>query len=232
MTTDTELAPAPVRPGVDVVRLSTWFGVVFAACQLTVLAFFAIAVLPNGGSPSDPALERGRRVLDSADLYTAGNYVFMISGVLLLGFLGAVQYRLRTVDASGTLATVAVAGGTLVALIWPLAGVLHDVALDAGRDGADLRLLGSWDAVAPYSLAFSTLPRIFLLGALVLGLRAAGRAPWLQRIGGVLIVLSLAGSATLVVGEAFPLLAVSTLGYELWIGALAWHWLRRDTGRP
>jgi hypothetical protein len=25
----------------------------------------------------------------------------------------------------------------------------------------------------------------------------------------------------------FPLLALSTLGYELWVGALAWTWLRR-----
>lgn len=225
---DTELPTAPPHTGVDVVRISTWFGVAFAACQVAVLTFFSIAVLPNGGSPSDPALDRGRNILDSADLYQAGNYVFMISGVLLIGFLGAVQYRLRKVDATGTLASVAVAGGTLLALIWPLSGLLHDIALDAGREGTDLRLLGAWDAVAPYSLAFSVLPRVFFLGALALGLRAAGRAPWMQRIAVVLIAVSLAGSATLVVDAAFPLLALSTLGYELWVGALAGHWLRRD----
>ena len=28
-------------------------------------------------------------------------------------------------------------------------------------------------------------------------------------------------------GSVFPLLALSSLAYELWIGALAWHWLRR-----
>jgi hypothetical protein len=32
--------------------------------------------------------------------------------------------------------------------------------------------------------------------------------------------------ATLVAGALFPVLALSTLAYELWIGALAWHWLR------
>jgi hypothetical protein len=230
-TIPTEPLAATERSGPDVLRISTWFGVAFTACQLAVMTVMIAVVLPHGGSPDDPALERGRSVLDAADLYTAGNYAFVISGVLLLGFLGAVRYRLRAVDRTGTLATVGVAAGTLLALIWPLAGVLHDVALDAGRDGADLRLLGAWDAVAPYSLAFSTLPRVLFVGALVLGLRAAGRGPWLQRTGGVLVVLSLAGSATLVTGAAFPLLALSTLGYELWVGALAWHWLRRDTGR-
>jgi len=46
----------------------------------------------------------------------------------------------------------------------------------------------------------------------------------------VLLVISAVGSATLVTGALFPLLALSTLGYELWVGALAWHWLRE--GRP
>jgi hypothetical protein len=218
----------PRQHGLDVARTSTWFGVAFTACQVVVMIVMSVVVLPHGGSPSDPALERGRHVLDAADLYTAGNYAFMVSGTLLLGFLGAVQLRLRRVDQTGVLATVAVASGALLALIWPLAGVLHDVALDMGRDGADPRILGAWDAVAPYSLAFSVLPRVFFVGALVLGLRAAGTSTWLPRLGVAIVVVSLAGSATLVSGALFPLLALSTLGYEIWIGALAWHWLRDD----
>ena len=104
--------------------------------------------------------------------------------------------------------------------------MLHDIALDSAVDGADLRLLAAWDAVAPYSLAFSVLPRLFFIGAIVLGLRMTGTAPWLQRLGLVLLPLSLVGSATLVAGAVFPVLALSTLGYELWIGAVAWHWLK------
>jgi hypothetical protein len=81
--------------------------------------------------------------------------------------------------------------------------------------------------VAPFSLAFSAFARVFFLGALVLGLRATDSSLWLRRTGVVVIVLSVAGSATLVTGAMFPLLALSTLGYELWVGALAWTWLRR-----
>jgi hypothetical protein len=212
--------------GPDITRLSAWCGLAFTVCQLTVMVFMAVAVLPHGGAPSDPALERGRHVLDAADAYRIGNYVFMVAGSLLLGFLGAVHVRLRRADASGALATVGVAAGTLLALVWPLAGVLHDVALDTAQAGADVRILAGWDSVAPYSLAFSVLPRGFLLLALVLGLRLTGGSRWLQRTGLAIVAVSLVGSATLVAAALFPVLALSTLAYEIWIGALAWHWLR------
>jgi hypothetical protein len=217
------------RPQYDqawLTRFSARFGIAFTVCQLSVMVLMAVLVLPHGGSPSDPALVRGRAVLGAEDVYRYGNFVFMIAGSLLVGFLGAVHVRLRRADVSGALATVAVAAGTLLALVWPLAGVLHDVALDAAVAGADPRILAGWDSVAPYSLAFSVLPRLFFVGAIVLGLRMTGSAPWLQRTGAVLLPLSLVGSATLLVGGLFPLLALSTLGYELWVGALAWHWLR------
>ena len=207
-------------------RISARFGVAFTICQLGVMVCMAVFVLPHGGSPNDPALERGHDVLDAQDLYRAGNYAFMLAGSLLLGFLGAVHLKLRRADGTGVLATIAVAAGTLLTLIWPYAGVLHDVALDTAADGTDLRILGGWDAVAPYSLAFSAMPRVFFIGAIVLGLRMLGTAPWLQRVGVVLLPLTLLGTATLVAGAFFPLLALSTLGYELWVGAVAWHWLR------
>lgn len=208
-------------------RTSTRFGLAFTVCQLGVMTVMAVLVLPHGGSPTDPALERGQGVLDAEQWYRWGNYVFMLAGTLLLGFMGAVHVRLRRADPTGVLATVGVAAGTLLALIWPMAGMLHDVALETAVAGTDLRILSGWDAVAPFSLAFSTLPRIFFVGAIVLALKATGEAPRLRRIGFVLLPLSLLGSATLVSSAMFPLLALSTLGYELWVGALAWHWLRR-----
>jgi hypothetical protein len=189
----------------------------------------SIFVLPHGGSPSDSALVRGHSVHDADAYYRFGNYVFMASGVLLLGFLGAVGTRLRRVDPSGTLGGVAVAAGTLVALVWPMAGMLHDVALDTAVAGADPRILGAWDAVAPYSLAFSALPRLFLVGALVVGLRVVGTTPWLARVGVGILVLSAVGSATLLTGGLFPVLALSTLAFEVWVGAVALTWLRDRT---
>ncbi len=135
--------------------------------------------------------------------------------------------RLRRADGSGVLATVAVAAGTLLALVWPFGALLHDIALDVAGKGTDLRLLAGWDTAAPFTLAFSAVPRLFFIGAIVLGLRAEGRAPRLRRIGVVLLPVSLIGSALLVSEALFPVLALSTLAYELWIGAVAIHWLRR-----
>ena len=228
MTTITSPAPAEtnVRDTSDLTRTSARFGVAFTICQLSVMVLMAILVLPHGGSPSDPALPRGQSVFDAETWYRWGNWVFMLAGTLLLGFLGAVHSQLRRVDASGVLATVAVAAGTLLTLIWPMGGMLHEVALEVANTGTDLRILAGWDSIAPYCLAFSVLPRVFFVGAIVLGLRRAGTAPWLQRIGLVLLPLSLVGSATPATGAVFPLLALSTLGYELWVGAVAWHWLR------
>lgn len=207
-------------------RASAWFGVVFAVSQLSVMIVMATLVLPKGGSLGDPADVRGQNMLDAQTFYRVGNYVFILAGGMLLGFVGAVRAHLMRADRSGILATAAVGAGTLLAVLWPLGGLLHDVALDIANAGTDPRILAGWDSVAPYSLAFSVLPRVFFIGAIVIGLRMSGTAAWLQRIGIVLIPVSLVGSATLVSGAVFPLLAVSTLGYELWVGALAWHWLR------
>jgi hypothetical protein len=230
--TTTTLHPSPETISENasesvITRISARFGIAFAACQIAVMVAMTIFVLPHGGLPGDPPLERGLGVLHAETTYRVGNYVFMASGVLLIGFLGVVFNRLRRADSTGVLSTIALASGTLLALIWPLAGALHDVALDAAHAGADPRILAGWDSVAPFSLAFSALVRVFFIGAVVLGLRLAGTAPRLQRLGIVLLPLSLVGSATLVIGSLFPFLALSTLGYELWVGAVAWHWLRR-----
>jgi hypothetical protein len=225
VTTSTTIV-APHDTGERLTRISARFGIAFTVCQLAVMIAMAVLVLPHGGSPSDPPLVRGQHVLDADAAYRWGNLAFMVSGSLLTGFLGAVFVRLRRVDGSGVLATVAVAAGTLLALIWPYAGVLHDVALETASTGADLRLLGGWDSVAPFSLAFSVLPRLFFVGAIALGLHLDGAAPWLRRIGLVLVPVSLVGILTTVAGGFFPLLALSTLAYELWVGAVAWHWLR------
>src|SRR5262245_9528214 len=232
MTTFTTPASADkdTRIGRDLTRLSARFGLAFTICQLAVMVVMATVVLPHGGSPSDPALPRGQHVFDAENFYRWRNFVFMLAGTLLLGFLGAVYSQLRRVDASGVLATVAVAAGTLLTLIWPMGAMLHDVALEVASAGTDLRILTGWDSVAPYSLAFSVMPRVFFIGAIVLGLRMSGTAPWLQRTGLILLPLSLVGAATLVTGAVFPLLALSTLGYEIWVLAVAWHWLRATRG--
>lgn len=217
---------APADAGSRITRVSARFGLAFAICQLSVMIGMSVLVLPKGGSIGDSPTHWGNDVLDAAAWYRAGNYAFVLAGTLLTGFLGAVHVRLRRAESSGALAAIGLGAGVMLSLVWPYAAVLHDVALEAAAYGADTRILAGWDSVAPYSLAFSALPRLFFVGAIVVGLRLTGEAPWLQRIGIALLPVSLVGTATLVVGGLFPLLALSSLGYELWVGAVAWHWMR------
>lgn len=208
-------------------RTSARFGLAFAVCQLAVVATIALVVLPHAGSPDAPAIERGANVLEAATVYRFANAGFMVAGMLILGFLGVVAARLRATDRSGVLATVAIASGTLLALIWPLSGMLHDVAIETAQAGTDVRILAGWDSIAPYSLAFSVLPRVFFVGAIVMSLRLEGSSgPWMPRIGVAILPLSLVGSATLIFAELFPVLALSTVAFQIWIGAVAWHWIR------
>ena len=124
------------------VRLSAGFGVAFALTQLATMVVMATTVLPLSGSPTDPVLQRSQRMLDAASTYRIANYIFILSGLIVLGFLGAVQTRLRRAEPTGTLATVAVAAGGLIAFVWPFAGVLHDLSLDVATAGGDLQFPG------------------------------------------------------------------------------------------
>jgi hypothetical protein len=227
MSTITEGAQtAAADVGDRFARLSARFGLAFAICQLTVMVGMSVLVLPKGGSIGDSPTHWGHDVLDAEAWYRAGNYAFVLAGSLLIGFLGAVHVKLRRAETSGALAAVGVGSGVILSLVWPYAAVLHDVALDVATTGSDVRILAGWDSIAPYSLAFSVLPRLFFVGAIVIALRLSGEAPRLQRIGVALLPVSLVGTATLLFGGLFPLLALSTLAYELWVGAVAWHWMR------
>jgi len=228
MSTFTTSVPSTVQTvaGGRTIRISAGFGLVYAIAQLIVMIGFSVFVLPKGGSVGEDPLHWGDDVLAAATWYRVGNYLLMLAGMLLLGFLGAVHARLRRADPSGVLATIAVGAGILLSLLWPLAAALHNVALDIAETGADVRMLAGWDSVAPYLLALSALPRLFLIAAIVAGMRRAGETPWLRRIGIVLLPASLFGSATLLTGAVFPLLALGTLATELWIGAVAVRWMR------
>ena len=59
----------------------------------------------------------------------------MLAGSLLLGFLGAVHVGCGGPTAPACSRPSPWPPGTLLTLIWPYAGVLHDVALDAAADG-------------------------------------------------------------------------------------------------
>jgi hypothetical protein len=228
-TSSSDLAlepPLPLRPVLDPARLertSARCGLGYAAGQLVMTVVFGVLVLPAAGPPDAGPLEKGKALLEHADLFTVGNYLLVLPSLLLVGFLGVVAARLRGADPSGTLAAVALAAGTLVALLWPLGAVLHDLALDTATAGVDVRVAAAWDAVGPYTLALSALFRTAFVVAVTVGLVGACS---LRRSGWAVAALSLLGSATLIADGAFAVLAVSTLAFDGWVAAVAWRWSR------
>jgi hypothetical protein len=107
-------------------------------------------------------------------------------------------------------------------MIWPLAAILSDIGIDIALAGGDAATVASLDAIAPYSLALSALPRMVLLLTVSAALLYHELAPrWIGWLGVAAGLLSLAGTATLVVSALFPLLALSTLFFELWIIVLS-----------
>jgi hypothetical protein len=117
-----------------------------------------------------------------------------------------------------TLATAAVTSRAIVAILWPLSAVLNNLGIDIAQVGGDAATIVALDAIGPYMLALSTLPRAILLAAVSVGLRYGRFIPrWLGWLGLVLAVVSLVGSAAMLVGELFPVLALGTIFFEVWI---------------
>lgn len=207
-------------------------GVAYAALQIAAMLLFGALILPAGGPPDLPAAEKAARVLAHADTYRLGNFLMLLPVPFLIVFLGGLFAALRRAEGGPVLGIAAVAGGALVALVWPLAAVLHDVALEAARLGADPAVLAGFDAIAPYSLALSAVPRAVLVLAVAAAVRWHGLAPRaLGTLGLIVALLGLVGTATLVNAALFPVLALSTLLFEVWMAALCLHLLRRPATR-
>lgn len=212
-------------------RLTLGSGLAYVVIQLVMMVGFAVLILPLGGSPDAPPLEHGAKVLQVAERYRLGNFLMLLPAPFLLVFLGGAYTALRR-SVGSEFGLVAALSGTLVALIWPLSAILHDVALDTARFGTDLRILAGEDAIAPYALALSAVFRAVLLFALALGARAERSFPrLLAPLGMVVAALGLVGSGVLVSGGLFPVLALSTLLFELWLGAWCLFALRAPQPR-
>lgn len=108
-----------------------------------------------------------------------------------------------------------------MAMLWPLGAVLNSISIDIARNSGDMATVVAMDALPPYLLALGALPRVVLLLATSLAFRSEGSLPrWLPILGFLLAIVSLTGSATLFVSEMFPVLALGTVLFHMWLIAL------------
>jgi len=187
-----------------------------------------IRVLRRGRSaerfaPIDaPAAQRAAAIVKVGSQMRLGNYLIAFPVPFFLFFLGGLFEPLRRLAAGrDTLPVTALVAGTATALVWALGAVVADIELDLAQAGGDVETVSALDAIAPYTLALSAFPRaVFVAAASLPLLDFSDTAGWTGRIGLVIAGLSLIGTTTLLSPIGFPVLAVSSLLFDVWLLAL------------
>ncbi len=199
-------------------------GIVFAVLQIAAVVFatvFLLSRLPPVGAPlrewADALLRIPTLTVNLA------NYLLLLPVPFFLVFLGGLFGVLRRAEGgSGALAVSVLAAGVAMAMTWPMGIVIAGVSSGIVEGGGDLATAFALDGMAPFSLALSAFPRTVLLVAtslLLLGSRLA--PPWMGWAGFALALASFIGTGMFLAGDLFPLLALGTLLFDLWILALS-----------
>jgi hypothetical protein len=205
-------------------------GIVFSILQLAGAILFAAFILPRLAPIDAPAATQAAGYVAHANLLRLGNYAVILPAPFFLFFLAGLYAVLRrTEDERSVLASTAAFSGVAMSMIWAISAVVSDIAIDIALGKGDAVTISALNAFPPYMLALSALPRAVLLAATGCVVLERHNGPrWLGWSGIGLAVLSLVGSATLVTPLMFPVLAVSTLLFDLWLWVVCSMWLRDE----
>ncbi len=206
-------------------------GIVFAVLQIAAIVFatvFLLSKLPPVGAPltewADALMQIPTMTVSIA------NYLLLLPVPFFLLFMGGLFGVLRRAEGGSAALSVSVlASGIAVAVTWPFGILIAGISSSIVADGGDLATAWALDGMAPFSLALSAFPRTVLLVATSLLLLDQRLAPrWLGWLGLVLALVSLIGTGMLLVGDLFPILALGTLIFELWVLALSVSLVRSE----
>jgi hypothetical protein len=208
-------------------------GAVFAVLQLGVLVFITAGVLAHVPPPGAPAADRAAAFVEHAAALRLGNYLMLLPVPFLLWFAAAAAGLVYRRTAGVLLPLLVIAGAAAMAMLWPLGGAVSTIALLIAQGGGDAVVASALDAIAPFTLALSAVPRGVLLIALSLGMLRGPLGPaWVARTGIVVAALGFIGSAVLADDRLFPVLALSTLLWLLWMIAASLVLLRATHAEP
>jgi hypothetical protein len=215
-------------------RLALAAGLAFVVLQVATMALFATSILPALGPVDAPPAARAAAYAAHGDAVRLGNYLLTLPTPLFLFFLGGLAAVAGRAEGAGRVLTLTgVVAGAAMAMLWPLAAVLNDLAIDIARHGGDAATVSALDAVGPYTLALSALPRVVLVGAVsAVVLQHGLAARWVGWLGLAVVALSLPGTGVLLTPSLFGPLALSTLLFEGWIVALCATLLRARPRGP
>jgi hypothetical protein len=224
----TSTAVSPGRPNYWQ-RISLGSGIAFMVAQIAALTFFTTMVLPKMPAIDAPVRDRADFFVEHGDLLILTNYLLVIPMLFFLLFLGGMYSFLRQVEAeANTLSAIALAAGVAMVIIWPLGLVISNIGVEIAREGGDPATVAALDAMPPYTLALSAFPKAALLAAASVAiLQSRVMQRWVAWGGIAVAGITLIGSATLLVGDVFPLLGIASLFFYFWVGAFSLALLRR-----
>jgi hypothetical protein len=216
-------------------RLALASGLLFVAVQIATIvfnvSFFATTHPPMDASPEETA----RGIAEHATMVEIGTYLYVLHLPFLLLFLGGLLGVLRRVEGgSGALSVSAFGAGVAMAIIASMGALISALTPTIGQLGGDAATVKAIDGMTPLALALSAFPRAVLLGATSVVLLEGRIAPrWIGWAGLAIGLLSLVSTGTLVAPALFPLLAIGTLLFVIWVAALTIALLRSTrTGSP
>jgi hypothetical protein len=204
-------------------------GIPFVAVQIATIAFtaafFATMHPPVDASPAEAA----RGFARAETLVEVGTYFYVLQVPFFLFFLGGLFGVLGTAESgSGALSISALGAGIAMVVIASMGALISSLTPTIGQLGGDGATVKAIDAMTPLALALSAFPRaVFLVATSVVLLESRTAPRWIGWTGLVLAVISLVSTGTLVAPWLFPLLALGTMLFVVWVAALTVTLLRR-----
>lgn len=210
-------------------RLLLSSGIVAALLYIAMYVLLAGFILPNSPATDAPDALRAAAYaqLSQSMLYAVISVLIQLQMPFLLLFFGGLHSVLHRTEAA--LANTIFATGMAVALITPLIEFIErHLLLNMAAAGVDPRIVVQFDGFTPMSFGLSALPQaIVLAGVAVLIFNQRFAPRWIGWTGIGLAVFSLAAGAMLLFPQLFPVAALSTILFRLWVLALSCALLRR-----
>ncbi len=203
-------------------------GILFVAVQIAAVAFnvafFLTTHPPMDASPAVTA----RGFAQAETMVGIGTYLYVLHVPFLLLFLGGLFGVLRRAEGGGgALAVSALDAGIAMVVFASMGALISSLTPTIGQLGGDGATVKAIDAMTPLALALSALPRaVFLVATSVVVLESRLAPRWIGWTGLALGLISLVSTGTLVASELFPFLALGTLLFVVWVGALTVALLR------
>jgi hypothetical protein len=200
----------------------------YSVAQIGIFVFAAAFILPLLGAPDAPKSLRFEAYIQNAQLLRVGNYLMIIPPVFFLLFLGGLYQHFHHQSLNmGGLVLTAMLSGSAMAMLWPFGAVISLLGVDIAASGGDHITAASFDAITPYSLSLSAVPRalfIFALSALVY------ERFWLSRAGFLVAILSIIGSGVLISPSFLMYSLSSAVLFHVWVFCCSLS-LARTAGR-